>query len=154
MTTKIIQLLDSWRVFVVVALAWGAWFAQLSWPTSWWMSVSDVHASETELPRPVAMTADRIIRRPFHGLWIVEVRRQTEGTWVLTCAASGRAWYRPASALPQNLTLAWWSNNQCSATEPGTYRIDTTWTITPEWLSDRRFSVQSNAFRVYDPAPQ
>lgn len=153
MREPIVQFLNSWKVFVVAALCWCVWAAITFWPVSRWLEVPSVRVADTQLPQPVLMIVDRRIRSEFRGQWTVEIRRQLSGAWVLACTASGAAWYRPSSALPDPLTLDWWTDRQCAVKDAGVYRVDTTWRITDARFPDRYLSVESNTFRVAGAAP-
>ena len=146
--TRVVKFLDSMGNFVLAALFMIVWGGLALWPTSWWMEVKSVRVRDVDLPHPVIMLADRRIHRDFRGHWTVELRRQNGSDWVLMCTGTGNSWYRPSSALPDPLTLAWWAGDGCRPTTSGVYRVDTTWRITDRWFPDRYLSVESNTFRV------
>lgn len=142
-------ILRQWVFFL--ALSWLiVWSALQLWPTSYWMTVSRVHAFDTPHKEDVVMDVDRVIARPFVGQWSVLVRSWSDKGWEIYCTAQGSADYRPDAVLPDPLTLAWWTNGQCLTPDTGTYFISTIWSIKHAILPEKIISAESNVFRVLD----
>ncbi len=72
---------------------------------------------------------DREIHQPLHMSFSVRVMSQGKRGWVETCAmSSGVIEYSPDNALPDPVTLDWWTWGECPTLPPGPARIITTWT--------------------------
>ena len=150
MARRIIDRIASWPL-VVLACAYLLFrAATAAWPASWWLTVDRVAVFDTLVPAEIVLFVDRAIHRPFVGEWSVLVRRFDEGEWTIVCAASGVSDYRPDAALPDPLTLDWWTNGQCGTPSPGRYLISTIWTIKGEQygLPDKVVQALSNVFEV------
>lgn len=126
-----------------------AWSVAHLWPASWWFSVDRVVVFDAPAGAPVVMQASRTIRRPFTAEWNVLVRRATPSGWEIVCTASGGGDYRPDAALPDPLTLHWWTNGQCPVIgQSGQYMVSTIWTIGAGIAGDKRVLAESNIFTV------
>jgi hypothetical protein len=130
--------------------------ARAAFPTDWWFDARSMAVQDVASGAPVVLSVDRIIRRPFVGQWSVNVRRATDsGGWEIICAATGGGSYRPDAALPEPLTLDWWTNGQCTDLPPGQMYITTVW-----WLDMVVFgaiptpALESNVFTVAPEAAQ
>ena len=142
-------IMKQWVFFLT--LSWLiAWTVLQLWPSSYWMTVSRVHAFDTPYEKDVIMDVGRSINRPFVGHWSVLVRSWSGESWDIYCAAQGSSDYRPSAVLPVPLTLNWWTNGQCHTPDTGTYFIATIWSIKHAILPEKTISVESNVFRVLD----
>lgn len=114
----------------------------------YWLLVQSVEVDETPAQASPVMRVDRQIIRPFLANWHVIVRQQEPSGWVVKCTAMGGGNYRVDAALPENLTLDWWTDGQCPTLPPGTYQVATTWEIHPNNGTTKRLTVESNIFEV------
>lgn len=118
------------------------------WPPSWWVEVGTVHIEDSRAGEPIHMVVTREIKREYIGSWVVSIRRW-EGGWVTHCSATSATVYYPDAKLPKDLTLAWWTQDQCSNLPVGKYYASTAWTILlPGLLPDKQVIVGSNVFEV------
>lgn len=137
------------NVVLILATIWlSVWSVSHVWPPSWWLTVRHVIAFDTPVKSQVVMSVDRTIHRPFLADWSVIVRQWNGHNWVVWCAANGGGEYRPDAALPDPVTLAWWSNGRCTTPPEGQYLIATVWTIRGGMLPDKVVRSESNVFRV------
>lgn len=136
------------------------WFAALTvlvlidafMPARWWFSVRSVHVEDTIVGVSPKMTVDRVIKRPFTARWRVELERITpSGRFVFIDASRGDNSYTIDADLPNPLTLDWWIYPETWNIKPGQYRIQTCWTLKPDFFSERTVCNNSNTFRVYEP---
>jgi hypothetical protein len=119
------------------------------WPASWWLEVRSVLAFNSLHGADVVMQVDRTIHRPFTAEWRVLVRKLTpDGRVEIVCAAAGGGNYRPDAALPDPMTLAWWTNGQCPNPPPGQILVSTIWTINTGLPGQRSVVADSNIFTV------
>jgi hypothetical protein len=149
------------RLMARAVFGWGGTLAALAvsiaaavaayWPASWWMDVRAVLALDSVHGAEVVLVVDRDVHREFYGEWRVLVRRVTpDGRVEIVCAASGGGNYRPDAALPDPVTLAWWTNGQCPHPPPGDILISTVWRIEAGFARDRILHRDSNIFRVHE----
>ena len=133
-----------------LALAYLAFKAAvIFWPASWWFEVRRVLVFDAIAGAEVLMEVDREIHRPFLANWFVVVRRYNDGAWEVVCTADGSADYRPEAALPDPLTLDWWTQGACPSLPPGRYLVSTIWTIPGRrTLPDKVVQTASNVFTV------
>lgn len=152
MARKLKEFSLSWPIFwlAVGFLIFKA--VTILWPSSWWLEVESVIAFDTPEGEEVLMEVERTIHRDFTGEWAVAVRRAENGGWTVWCTANGANWYSKDAALPNPLTLRWWTNGQCETPPPGKYLISTVWTIRGAGgLPDKFVDTTSNVFRVARP---
>ena len=99
-------------------------------PSSYWMTVSSVYVSDTNVGTSPPMLVTRSIFRPFTADWIVEVEEFRDGYFTLIpeCSGKDRNNYSSENKLPIDLDLEWWSGKLCHL-YPGRYRVETTWTF-------------------------
>ena len=140
----------SWTLLLVAGALVLVTVARAAFPTDFWLEARSMAAQDAVAGGPVTLHVDRIIRRPFVGQWSVNVRRATSGGgWEIICAATGGGSYRPDAALPEPLTLDWWTNGQCADLPPGQMHISTVW-----WLDMGALgaiptpALESNVFTV------
>jgi hypothetical protein len=90
----------------------------------------EVHSITAERRGDAAvLIVDRSIHRPLHMAFSVRVMAQGRSGWIETCAmSSGVIEYQTDNALPEPVTLDWWTWGQCPDLPPGPARIVTTWT--------------------------
>lgn len=144
----LITVIGSRWFFYLTLAAWFAYFASHLWPASTWLEVQSVHVLNGKVGEPVLMAVDRKINRAFHANWEVTVHKW-EGGFSFHCRATGASNYRPGAELPKNLTLRWWTYDQCTDLPPGRYRITTRWVIDNLGvIADRAVSVDSNVFEI------
>jgi hypothetical protein len=144
--------LGTWLAFVAVAM----WWALQTLPTSnYWFEASNMLVPDVPRGGDVVLTVEREIKRPVYGDWVVTVRRYENGGWTLACSPSrGSGDYLPKAELPDVLTLEWWTEGQCSISEPGLYFITTTWKFYPRGLPGARRTspLISNIFSIQEVA--
>jgi len=147
------RLVSSWIFTWAAFLCVGAWWALHVLPRAeHWVQFGNMVVADVPLGDSVIMDVDRIIRRAAFGEWTVVLRRQQASGWNVHCTAEGQGDYFPGAALPDPLTLEWWTEGQCEPKLPGLYFITTTWTFYPEWVAGPRVSLPlvSNTFRVVE----
>jgi hypothetical protein len=138
-----------WSGTLATALIFAIYLLIAYWPASWWYSVRSVVVLDSVVGADVLMHVEREIHRPFVGAWSVLVRRLTvDGKWEIICDAQGRSNYRPDAALPDPLTLEWWTAGQCPNPPAGKLLISTVWTIEPAVGRTKAIVAESNIFEV------
>ena len=147
-----VRALRTWKAAIAAFVFMVVWLAALNLPRAdyWFVPISMI-VPDVPHEGDVILFVEREIRRPAVGRWVVTVRRATEGGWTLHCPpAHGQSDYKPDSIFPEPLTLEWWTEGQCSVTEPGRYFISTTWWFDPDWLPGERRTppLVSNVFTV------
>ena len=146
------RFVSSWTGTLLAFVAVALWWALQSLPTSgYYFRASSMVVPDVPVSADVVLLVDREIVRPVYGEWVVTVRRYTGHGWTLACPpARGASDYSPQAALPQPLTLDWWTEGQCNITEPGRYFISTTWKFHPRRLPGTRRTAPlvSNVFTV------
>ena len=128
---------------LIVLGAWGA----MHWPASWWLRNAVTFVHDAQVGAPVFMDVEREIRRPFLAEWTVIVRKLENNGWSVACTAHGKGNYLPGAALPDPLTLEWWTDGQCSHPPPGRLYLTTIWRIDGP-AGKRPVVVTSNVFEV------
>ena len=119
------------------------------WPSSFWLDVRRVAVFDSIAGAEIIMEVDREIHRNFIADWSVNVRRWVGGHWTLICTARGTSDYRPEAALPDPLTLSWWTDGQCASMREGRYLVSTIWTIRGAGgLPNKTIQTASNVFTV------
>lgn len=121
-------------------------------PPSYWYEVRSVIVADAVTGTPNQVTAYREIKRPFKGSYHVIIRGVDDASAVCD-AASNVFPYRPMPAVLLVKDMAWWapSDPRCSNLPPGTYVMDTTWTIHGPFYRlspDKSFTITSNPFMV------
>jgi hypothetical protein len=90
-------------------------------------SVTAERAGDTAI-----LKVDRTIKRPINMQFSVRVMQKGPNGWIDTCAmTSGVIQYRPDAALPDPVTLDWWTWGECPHLPAGQSRIVTTWVPEP-----------------------
>lgn len=122
----------------------------ISWllPASLWFTVAHVRVLDSKVGEPILMEVSREIHQPFFAEWVVVVRRERRGRWIVVCPSIGQTDYRIDADLPDPLTLEWWSNGDCGALPPGHYMVTTTWSIYPKQMPAKQVRVESNEFDI------
>lgn len=148
--TNAVSFLIAGIILLLVAI--GLHFA----PSTFWIEVRSIRVFDAQAGEPVLMAVDRTIKRPFSGKWVVSVRRlMTSGRQSLYCTASGETDYQVDSEYPEPLTLRWWTFPNCDPLPPGTYVINTTWTVEGDgFLLNRRITKSSNIFQITAIPPE
>lgn len=125
------------------------WLTYALPPASHWLRAGPILAFDAPVGSHVVLEIDREIRRPFTAQWRVLVRRfEPSQGWVVVCAASGGGDYRPDAALPQPLTLDWWTDGQCPHPPEGRIMVSTVWRIDTGLPGVRQVISESNVFTV------
>lgn len=119
-------------------------------PASDWFEVRSVYVADTTAGASPVMTVDREVKKPFRGRWLVDVEQeQPSGRFVVRCTAAGANNYSLGNDLPVPLDLDWWTYPMdCAPTEPGRYRVETTWLIELPGGLTKEVRAVSNTFRV------
>jgi hypothetical protein len=96
----------------------------------------EVHSIEFERAGDTAILhVDRTIHRPINMAFTVRIMSETPRGWVEVCrAASNVILYEPGRALPDPVTLDWWTWGQCPTLPEGPAQIVTTWDPEPMGL--------------------
>lgn len=142
-----------WFVFVVgcwAILFWFAGFAQLV-PASHWLRVDRVQVIDAEAMTPPPMIVERQIRREFRATWIVTVMRRNALGFHVFCTARGENDYRPENVLPEDLDLDWWTWPVQCRLPPGSYYVNTVWTLHPAGYPPKEVRSTSNIFEIHPP---
>lgn len=113
-----------------------------------WLEVRGVTVADAWAGAPIDMTVDRVIHRPVHGDWFVEVQRIEDGGRIAVCSSSGHNHYKPGDTLPQPLTLDWWTWPMRCDLPAGRYVVETTWTLHVPGLAHLTVENESNEFEV------
>ena len=98
---------------------------------------------------------NRDIKQPFYGRFTIEVQELTYNssnhfTLKTVCTATGAHTYTPTTFVgPREVTWNWFMEDQCDIIQPGTYRLNTTWSVIPEEFSPKTAVNVSNAFTVF-----
>jgi hypothetical protein len=135
-------------VFVAVAYLFSPLAINSMRGPEYWLRVNSVEVAHTTANVSPPMVVNRSIVRPFLAGWSVIIRRQETAGWIVACAAHGGGDYRVDAALPENLTLDWWTDGQCKTLAPGAYQATTIWEIHPKGGVTKRLVVESNVFEV------
>lgn len=119
-------------------------------PTSDWFEVRSVVVADTSVGVPPTMTVDREVKQPFRARWLVDVEQeQPSGRFVVRCTSAGANNYSLGNDLPVPLDLDWWTYPMaCTPSEPGRYRVETTWLIELPGGLTKEVRAVSNTFRV------
>lgn len=140
---------NSWALFWLATLYLIFKITVAVWPAGFWMSVERVLVFDGAADAEIIMDVDREIHRSFLADWSVVVRKYRDGAWVVDCTARGTSDYRPEAALPNPLTLDWWTDGACPSLPPGRYMISTIWTVQGRHgLPDKVIQSVSNTFLV------
>lgn len=152
MARRVVTWMQSWLAFWIFGAWLALWFLTHFWPPSWWLEVRRVVVFDTVPGAEVIMDVDREIRRNFIADWAVVVRRYVGGAWTVECTARGTSDYRPTAALPDPLTLDWWTEGECPNLRSGRYLVSTIWTVRGQYgLPDKVIQSLSNVFEVRNP---
>jgi hypothetical protein len=103
----------------------------------------EVHSIRAERVGDTAILhVDRTIKRPVNMEFTVRVMQRGPNGWIDTCAMnSGVIRYSPDAALPDPVTLDWWSWSECATLPAGEARIVTTWVPEPRGMEPLTVSV-------------
>lgn len=149
MARGFVRAAQSWGVFWLAAAFLTFKVVTILWPASWWLDVRRVLVFDGLADAAVIMDVDRTIHRSFLADWSVIVRRYGDGAWTVTCTARGTSDYKPEAALPDPLTLDWWTDGRCPTLERGRYMVSTIWTVRGEYgLPDKVIQTASNVFTI------
>lgn len=135
-------------VFGMMAYLFAPLLLESQRTAEYWMRVVSVEATTTAAGDSPVLTVERQIVRPFVADWTVVVRKQVGVGWIISCTAHGGGNYRVDAALPEPLTLDWWTDGQCATLPPGTYQLATLWRLYPRDGVTKRLLVDSNIFEV------
>ena len=140
------------RLAFSISVLWISVLALIQlWPASWWMEVQSIHVADTKAGEPILMHVEREIHRDFSGTWGVSVRVMGAGHGYVVCSESAVSGYLKGADLPNTLTLAWWTNGQCSTLPVGVYIVQTVWQVHGSGiLSAKTINATSNLFKVYE----
>lgn len=116
-------------------------------PATHWFDPSRVTVADAAEGEDPTLVVDRTIRLPFHGEWIVTVRRLEPGGFSTYCVGTGENDYTPGAVMTRPVFLSHWMGKACPL-EPGQYRVDTRWLIKPTGYPPKERVVMSNLFRV------
>lgn len=152
MVRRVMHAAQSWPIFWLAGMYLAFRTLTALWPAGWWLEVDQVSVFDGVVNAEIIMDADRVIHRHFVADWAVLVRGYDGGAWVVWCTANGTGDYRPDAALPDPLTLNWWTGGQCETPPPGRYLVSTVWTIRGGGgMPDKVVQSLSNAFEISAP---
>jgi hypothetical protein len=141
--------LQSWALFWLAVLYLTFKITVSVWPAGWWLSVERVLVFDGVADAEIIMDVDRTIHREFVADWSVVVREYQSGAWVVACTARGTSNYKPDAALPDPLTLDWWTDGACPRLGPGRYIVSTIWTVRgSNALPEKVIQSASNTFEI------
>lgn len=141
-----------WGPTLTVFMAFSAYLAVYSWPSSWWFEARSTVVFDSRVDEQIQLVVDRSIYRPFIGEWSVLVRRVDESGTTIQCQASGSGNYRVDSDFPSPLTLDWWTAGKCVHLPAGKYIMTTVWRIPGLFGLTKTVAIDSNPFTVSQPA--
>ena len=82
------------------------------------------------------LDVQRVIHRPVHMAFTVRIMAQEPSGWTEVCQApSNVILYEPGRALPDPITLDWWTWGKCPTLPSGPAEIVTTWDPEPFGLA-------------------
>jgi len=146
-----VQIMQSWAVFWLASLYLIFKITVAVWPAGFWLSIEKMVVFDGVADAEVIMDVDRTIHRQFVADWSVVVREYRAGAWIVYCTGRGTSNYRPEAALPEPLTLEWWTDGACPTLEPGRYMVSTIWTVRgSQGLPDKVVQSVSNTFEIQD----
>ena len=104
----------------------------------------EVHSIKAErTDGGIILHIDRTIHRPIHMAFTVQVMRRMDGRWAEICTApSNVILYDTERALPDPVTLDWWTWGKCVDAPPGPVKIVTTWDPEPLGLGSLTVSAE------------
>lgn len=142
--------LQSWPVFILMSAWLLLWAGVHIMPGRYWLDVRYIQAKNSAAGQAISFIVDREIRHTFYGEWTVSLRRAIgDQGYVSVPCGRGATTYRPDAALPNPVTLEWWTDGACATLPVGRYQISTQWIIYPGWLwPPKTISVLSNVFDV------
>ncbi len=119
-------------------------------------SITRVNIGDAVVGVSPVMNVDRIIKQPFKGEYLVEVRSFPQRTNI--CSGTGVHQYDTEATLPDVLTLAWWTDdNDCTGKDldPGNYFVVTSWDIdrAKHGLPNAHVIIESNPFTITAISP-
>lgn len=132
----------------ILYLIWDATFS-----ASHWYRLDRIFVADAVVGQPIHMEVDRTVVRDFEGAYSVKVRALPSR--ITICSGGSEVPYQTDGALPNPLTLAWWSYGAApdcmSGLTPGQYELTTCVTIHPDlWLlGPRRACATSNVFTIH-----
>jgi hypothetical protein len=136
--------------------AFGYTFLRDRLPTSHWYSAGPMMVEDVVQGECPVLYFDRDISYPFHGSWLVSLRRLgPNGGWVLIPPTwTGEQDYQPDSELPTPLTFGWWVWDDAVVCDwdPGVYRLNTEIRIQAGGAT-RYARIQSDPFTVWPKEP-
>ena len=141
---------SSWIATIFLFFAVSAYWASYIWPPiTYWYELRSVSVADAHAGQPIILRVDRSINHSFVGEFDVILRRLTPDGWQVVCTGDGGGDYRTDSALPDPLTLEWWSNGGCTVIDqPGKYMVSTTLQVFPGLHLRRIITNESNIFEV------
>lgn len=145
------KMAQSWALFWLAVLYLTFKITVAVWPAGFWLSVEKMIIFDGVADAAVIMDVDRTIHRDFIADWSVVVREYRAGAWVVNCTARGTSNYKPEAALPEPLTLEWWTDGACTNLSAGRYMVSTIWTVRgSNGLPDKVVQSVSNTFEIQD----
>lgn len=137
---------------VAVGFRWVEAF-KVSAPASHWFEVYDVYVPDFVEGDDPPIIYDKVVRKPFVGEWVADIRPFTEGTPAAVCVGSGTSHYAVEEQAKENPTLEWYIGKDCKL-PPGTYTMSTVWEVRPEGYPTKYVEKNSNVFTVFPRGSQ
>lgn len=109
-----------WLMISILGWIFLFWYSSI--PAETWydlrsVSVTDIY-EDPEDPSSRKLIVSRSINRPFRGWYEVEEQLHvTEDTWLTTASCKNKSPvnYRSDAALPEHLTVGWWTWGECES---------------------------------------
>lgn len=150
---RLLQKIINW----VIVLGW-LWVLsvaaiQSATPAEAYLDVISVTVDDAPVGQVPKMHVDRVIKQNFVGRWVAEVEIiSSQSAFIYQCGSFGEATYNIENKLPEPLTLDFWTwPIKCTPTVPGSYRVETTWTIQLPGGLEKYVHKVSNIFTIYNP---
>lgn len=118
-------------------------------PASLWLEVDSVFVDESIVGDQPTMKVERTIHRDFTGSYVVDVeKRNDNGFYTIVCSSFSSVNYNSDAKFPDPITLDWWTFPITCDLGEGTYRVETSWTVNPDWFPKKTISIVSNDFHI------
>ena len=112
--------------------------------------VRSVYVNDVIEGQDAILIYDRIVKRPFKGIWtaVVFTISKPDGNLYGVCNNSNIVYYEPAVKLPRaGVTLSWFIEKDCKL-PPGEYSIQTVWEVEVSSMVKKYVKFTSNVFTV------
>jgi hypothetical protein len=127
-------------------------------PASRWLDVTSIYIEDAVVGTIPKADIQRTVHRGVLANRSATIyRRDADGEFYRFCQRNSLIDYRAGQSLPpQDLDLEFWldipPNPDCPELPAGSYIMSVTWLLQPEGVSQKTLRIESNEFRVTDPA--